>query len=186
MPGRGEERDSLTFSSTFLVNFYQEEARSPDPLQSSISNLPVEGCQGWPRDRRSPSGQPGPPPPPGLVFPSFGGWAWGWGARTVDNRIAEPESRRDSGGTRSFPGGGGHTEVSGWEPIAQARTRKLRGGAGALPSSGGRGVLVPGFTIALFTASPLPFGDDLKPLWDPRGWRGRGWGSTAVQASTSC
>lgn len=70
MPGRGEERDSLTFSSTFLVNFYQEEARSPDPLQSSISNLPVEGCQGWQRDRRSPLASLALPRPPDWFFPA--------------------------------------------------------------------------------------------------------------------
>lgn len=92
---------------------------------SPLLNPPTEGCQGWPRGGRNPSGRAGSPPPPGLVFPSCGGWARGWGARRVGARSAEPRSRRDSGGTELSPEVT-RAEVSGGQQAAKAKTRRPR------------------------------------------------------------
>lgn len=73
IPGKGGEKGIPSpFSGTFLVNFHQEEARSRSPSPPSL-HPPTERSSGSPRSSRVLLHLPS--PPPGLVFPSCGGWA---------------------------------------------------------------------------------------------------------------
>ena len=134
---RGRKRDSLTFSGTFLVNFHQEEARGLDPPSPPSLHPPTERSSGSPRSLSSSSGSPGPPhppsPPPGLVFPSCGGWARGWGARRIGACSAERASRCDSGETGSY------LECGGERRGASGEGESLGGGGGNRGLGGGSG-----------------------------------------------
>lgn len=84
--GRGERKGIPHLFRHVPCSFPPGGGARPSSPQSPFLNPPTEGCQGWPRGGRNPSGRPGSPPPPGLVFPSGGGWARGWGARRVGVR----------------------------------------------------------------------------------------------------
>ncbi|KAK1338221.1 hypothetical protein QTO34_001335 [Cnephaeus nilssonii] len=49
-------------------------------IRSRFCSSPSQGLQRVAARREESPHRPGPPPPPGLVFPSGGGWARGWGA----------------------------------------------------------------------------------------------------------
>lgn len=92
--GRGRRRDSLTFSGAFLVSFHQGEVRGADSPLASFIQSPHRGPPRLAARPEQPLRQACPPPPPGLVFPSCGGWAWGWGARRVGAQLGPEKSPR--------------------------------------------------------------------------------------------
>lgn len=155
---------------TFLVNFHQEEARSPAPLVSLLTSpyLPLPRLA----SRRESPRQSWPSPAPRVGFSQLrrlGGWARGWGAKRVGARSAPPGSRRYSGGTELVLEAAG-AEVSSGSPRPG---RDPAGVVGAPPhtrvgSSVGSGChSTPSPTAALFPDSPHLFGDDLNPFGIP-------------------
>ncbi|KAJ8784561.1 hypothetical protein J1605_008213, partial [Eschrichtius robustus] len=79
-------------------SFHQEEVRSadapPPPPPASFIQSPHRGLPRLAARPEQPLRQAYPPPPPGLVFPSCGGWAWGWGARRVGAQLGPEKSPR--------------------------------------------------------------------------------------------
>lgn len=132
------------------------------PPSPPLFNPPTEVRRSWPRGRSSHSGRPALPRPPDWFFPAAevgpGAGVRGESARSS----ADPRSPRDSGGTGSCLGrwwarGRTEAEVSGGEVAEKAAP-------GPLPALGQERSAGPGSAVALFAASPLPFGDDWNAL----------------------
>lgn len=169
--GEGGERDSLILSRIVLVNFHQEEARSPDPRPGPLSEISLPRSTEAGRAAGKVPAPAGPSPAPRVGFSQRRRLGQGLGCeRSRHSQLGARKSPRLWWDSELSPEPAG-AEVSSWEPAARAGTGRRRRSS---PAPGAGGASVPALSAALFAAFPLPFGEDSNPLRAPRGWRRRG------------
>lgn len=159
----GEQKGNPSPSRDALL-IYLRLGESPSlgcPLVS-LHEAPTWGSRGGQRGGDL-SCSPGPPPPPGLVFSSRGGWARGWGERRVGARSRSREGAWTPVALGvGFAGAGCGGKQ--WEPSGQVWS--LEAGPGLLSilgreESGGPGCHIAHGPTAALLAGSLRFSGDV-------------------------